>query len=67
MLWRKRKHWDESLEPEDLVVWEKWSADLSSLQEFQLPHWTSIDKPSDALVQLHLFGDGSEKGFGAVC
>ena len=66
-LWRKRKHWDESLEPEDLVVWEKWSADLSFLQEFQLPRWTSIDKPSDALVQLHLFGDASEKGFGAVC
>ncbi|XP_067024040.1 uncharacterized protein [Acropora muricata] len=66
-LWRKRKHVDEPLDPGDLVVWEKWSADLSSLQEFQLPRWTSIDKPSDALVQLHHFGDASEKGFGAVC
>lgn len=62
-LWRKRKHWDEPLDPEDLVVWEKWSVDLSSLQEFELPCWTSIDKPSDALFQLHLFGDASEKGF----
>ena len=43
-LWRKRKHWDEPLDLEDLAVWEKWSADLSSLQEFQLPRWTSIDK-----------------------
>lgn len=27
----------------------------------------SIDSSPDALVQFHLFGDASEKGFGAVC
>ena len=36
------------------------------LQEFQLPRWTSADKPSDTLVQLHLFGDALEKVFSAV-
>ena len=63
----ERKHWDEPLEPVYIIVWEKWSADLSSLKEFQLPRWSSIGKPSDTLDQLHLFGDASEKGFGAVC
>ena len=66
-LWQKGKDWDKPLDPEDKLAWEKWSADLLSLRDILLFRWMSIDSSPDALVQLDLFGDASEKGFGAVC
>ena len=51
----------------DRNVWENWLASLSSLKAFELPRCLCSDAPRDAKVQLHVFGDASEKGFGAVC
>ena len=49
------------------IVWESWLASLSSLKVFELPRCLCNDAPRDPKVELHVFGDASEKGFGAVC
>ena len=66
-LWRKKRGWDEPLDESNRVVWENWLADLSALRVFELPRCLCSDAPQDVRVELHVFGDASEKGFGAVC
>ena len=66
-LWRKKRGWDESLDESNRVVWENWLTDLSALRVFELPRCLCSDAPQDVRVELHVFGDASEKGFGAVC
>ena len=65
-LWRKNKGWDEPLDEEDQSVWEDWLDDLSKLSEFELPRCFCVDACPETLIQLHVFADASEKGFGAV-
>ena len=66
-LWRKKRGWDEPLDESNRVVLENWLADLSPLRVFELPRCLCSDAPQDVRVELHVFGDASEKGFGAVC
>ena len=66
-LWRKKRDWDEPLDGDDKVVWENWLADLSSMRVLELPRCLCSDDLQEAQVELHVFGDASEKGFGAVC
>ena len=66
-LWRKKKDWDEPLEDSDKVVWENWLEDLSFLKEFEISRCFCDEAFQNADVELHVFGDASEKGFGAVC
>ena len=67
MLWRKNKGWDEPLDEEDQRIWEDWLGDLVKLSEFELPRCFCVDTCPEALIQLHVFADASEMGFGAVC
>ena len=66
-LWRKNKGWDEPLDVEDQRIWEDWLGDLMKLSEFELPRCFCVDTCSEASIQLHVFADASEMGFGAVC
>ena len=66
-LWRKKRGWDEPLDESNRVVWEKWLADLSALRAFELPRCLCGGPSRDVQVELHFFGDASEKGFGTVC
>ena len=66
-LWRKNKGWDEPLDEEDQRIWEDWLGDLMKLSEFELPRCFCVDTCPEASIQLHVFADASEKGFGAVC
>ena len=43
-LWQKGKDWDEPLENEDKLTWDKWSADLPILRDFELPRWLALAK-----------------------
>ena len=61
-LWCNKGGLDEPLDECDRVTWENWLADLLSL-----PRCLFSDTPQSAEVELHVFGDASEKGFGAVC
>ena len=67
MLWRKNKGWDEPLDEEDQRIWEDWLGDLVKLSEFELPRCFCVDTCPEASIQLHVFADASEMGFGAVC
>ncbi|KAK3739937.1 hypothetical protein QZH41_015978, partial [Actinostola sp. cb2023] len=66
-LWQKGKGWDEPLHPDDERIWKDWQDDLYKLQNFELPRCFCKDTYPKASVQLHVFADASEKGFGAVC
>ena len=66
-LWRKKQGWDVPLDEGDRVIWENWLADLSSLRVFELSRRLCSESPRDVQVELHVFGDASERGFGAVC
>lgn len=66
-LWHKKRSWDEPLDESNRVVWEKWIADLPALRVFQLPRCLCGGAPWNLQVELHVFGDASEKGFSTVC
>ena len=66
-LWRRKRSWDEPLDESNRVVWEKWLADLPALRAFQLPRCLCGGALRDVQMELHVFGDASEKGFGTVC
>ena len=66
-LWRKNKGWEEPLDEEDQSVWEDWLDDPAKPSEFKLPRCFCVDTCPETLIQLHVFADASEKGFGAVC
>ena len=66
-LWRKNKGWDDPLDEEDQSTWDEWLDDLTKLSEFELPRCFCVNACPEASVQLHVFADASEMGFGAVC
>ena len=66
-LWLKNKDWDEPLDEEDQSTWDEWLGDLMKLSEFELPRCFYVDACPEASIQLHVFADASEMGFGAVC
>ena len=66
-LWRKNKDWDETLDEADQSIWKDWLEDLMRLSELELPRGFCINTYPKASIQLHVFVDMSEMGFGAVC
>ncbi|KAL9975998.1 hypothetical protein ACROYT_G013227 [Oculina patagonica] len=62
----KSKGWDEPLDEQDRRIWEDWLGDLVKLSEFELPRCFSVDTCPEASIQLHVFAEASEMGFGAV-
>jgi len=66
-LWRKTKGWDEPLDEADQSIWKDWLEDLMRLSELELPRCFYVNTCPEALIQLHVFTDASEMGFGAVC
>ena len=66
-LWHKNKDWDEPFDEEDQSIWKDWLEDLMRMSELELPHCFCVNTCPEALIQLHVFADASEMGFGAVC
>ena len=66
-LWRKNKDWDEPLDEADQSIWKDWLEDLMRLSELELPRSFRVNTCPEASIQLHVFADASEMGFGAVC
>jgi len=66
-LWRKTKGWDEPLDEGDQSIWKDWLEDQMRLSELELPRCFCVETCPKALIQLHVFADASEMGFGAVC
>ena len=65
-LWKAKVGWDEPLNDDFLSKWRLWNAQLPALSELRIPR---CYYPSDAdlfgcKLQLHLFSDASEIGYG---
>ena len=65
-LWSKGIQWDESLDEEINIEWQKWKEELKSLKELEVPRcfYAELDKVTE--VQLHGFCDASTKAYGAA-
>ena len=66
-LWRKNKDWDEPLDEADQSIWKDWLEDLMRQSELELPCCFCVNMCPESSIQLHVFADASEIGFGAVC
>ena len=65
-IWRRKYDWDEELSQDLLDRWIVWATNLQSLNGLVVDRciWP---KRSDVMsVELHVFGDASEAGYGAV-
>ena len=64
-LYRERADWDEPIPGDIKARWERWRAELPSLEELSIPR---CYKPSDfgrvARAELHHFSDASTQGYG---
>ncbi|MBM6549254.1 DUF1759 domain-containing protein [Streptococcus dysgalactiae subsp. equisimilis] len=59
--------WDQLLPPEDLASWEKWVAFVHRLDEVRIKRCIRKDDRLDVgQIELHIFCDASESGYGAV-
>ncbi|XP_031329398.1 uncharacterized protein LOC116160346 [Photinus pyralis] len=62
-LWLTNASWDENI-PESLrMEWLKFTSDIGSVEEIQIPRW--IHNKNETL-EIHGFCDASEKAYGAV-
>lgn len=60
--------WDDII-PEDMkIVWNRWLNELQELSNFTVPRcfYSPDDNIKGTQCELHIFGDGSEIGYGAV-
>lgn len=63
-VWKLKLTWDSSPPPEIVKIWDKYLHDSSSLNSFNLPRLLIPDQTNR--IELHCFGDASEKGFCSV-
>ena len=65
-LWKLGIEWDAEIPENCRKVVETWLSGLSLLKDWEIPRAFSFGKWKDVVaVQLHGFGDASEKGYGA--
>lgn len=65
-IWRSGIVWDAEI-PEALQMkWKLWLNELQKIKDFEIPrrYFSSID--DDGNIQLHIFGDASEKGYSSA-
>ena len=64
-LWLDKVQWDEPIPLHVLVQWQRWTAELVDLEEFELKrkYWPAEFEPIH--ISVHYFGDSSEKCYAA--
>ena len=65
-LWARGLDWDQPLDSDIAEVWETWRQKLTDVSSIKVPTWllrglSSVDK-----VELHEFGDTSQKAYGSA-
>ena len=64
-LWQDDAGWDKPVPKGVKKIWQKTIAGLHRLEELRIPRWVGTG-PTDKPTELHVFGDASEAGYGAV-
>ena len=66
-MWKAKLDWDQPVEEHFLKRWRSWTTQLPSLSELRIPRYyfpPGVD-PKKCRLQLHVFSDASEIGYGA--
>ena len=65
-LWKANVGWDEPLGEAFLEKWRSWKSQLPSLSQLRIPrsYFLQDRDPQDCKLQLHVFSDASEVGYG---
>ena len=63
-VWKNNTYWDEPINEEMQKKWQKWQIGLSTLDTFKIERCYNLTISSK--IELHIFGDASEKAYGAV-
>lgn len=64
LLWQEKKGWDDEIDAEYQIMWNKWENELSQINQFKLPRWNSYN-PQAEIVEIHGFADASKMAYGA--
>jgi hypothetical protein len=64
--WTRGLAWDELLPPDVAVKWLSWTSQLHLLSEMHVPRWIGAHKHKLQHCEGHVFGDASERAYGAV-
>lgn len=66
-LWERGIGWVDQLPPDLAEGWNQWCSELPQLHLVAFPRWYHIEiQPDMQSVQLHIYGDASEKTYSAV-
>ena len=63
-VWKDNTGWDEQVNEDIQKIWQKWLIGLSSINTFKVNRCYNLT--ISPKIQLHIFGDASEKAYGAV-
>ena len=64
--WTRGLAWDDTLPPDIAVKWLAWTSELHLLSELHVPRWIEARNPNLQDCEVHVFGDASERAYGAV-
>ena len=65
-LWVRGLNWDQKVDADLMLLWNKWKDDLRTLSRLRIPRCfvSTLDDISN--IEIHGFGDASPKAYGAV-
>ena len=63
-LWKRKVEWDQPLEGKLVEEFREWEKELPLLPAINIPRWIQVEDGSQ--VEMHGFGDASEKAYGAI-
>ncbi|XP_055701708.1 uncharacterized protein LOC129800984 [Phlebotomus papatasi] len=65
-MWKQKLGWDTEISGDLVIQWRKFLKELKEIEEVKVPRCFSVNLPKAHLIELHVFGDASEKAFAAV-
>ncbi|XP_062711976.1 uncharacterized protein LOC115267455 [Aedes albopictus] len=67
-LWRSKCDWDEEIDPNSWELWKRWTSLLPEVEAIRIPRCYLGDARSIEVnsLELHIFTDASEHGYGCV-
>ena len=65
-LWARALDWDQPLDSDIENSWETWKQELANIDQIKVPRWLLQNLSSIYKVELHGFGDASERAYGSA-